>query len=199
MADPRRVNCVKLGRELPGLEKPPFAGELGQKVFESVSKEAWDQWQAESVKVMRERGWSMGDPQHRKQLMAAMKAFLFEQPVTPPGLAPTGPPPEGMVNCVKIGRQLPALRKPPFKGPLGERIFANVSEQGWKLWEDQAKILMNHHGLSMADPEARAFLNEQMEEFFFGAGARMPADWVPPGAGGGKGGGGKGAPGPRRK
>jgi Fe-S cluster biosynthesis and repair protein YggX len=56
---------------------------------------------------------------------------------------------------------------------------------------------MNHYNLSMADPEARQFLMKQMEEFFFGAGARVPEDWVPPTAGGKSGG--KGAPAPQRK
>jgi Fe-S cluster biosynthesis and repair protein YggX len=92
------------------------------------------------------------------------------------------------------------MAKPPFPGALGERIFKNISAQGWDLWEKQATILMNHHNLSMADPEHRHFLMEQMEEFFFGEGALLPADWVPPGQGGkGGGGGGKGAPAARKK
>jgi Fe-S cluster biosynthesis and repair protein YggX len=125
------------------------------------------------------------------------KAILFSGPES---LGACGARAEGTVFCVKLGRVAPAMTKPPFSGALGQRIFENVSEQGWKLWEAQATILMNHHGLSMADPEARKFLLKQMEEFFFGEGAQLPADWVPPTAGGkGKGGGGKGAPAPRRK
>jgi len=76
-------------------------------------------------------------------------------------------------------RVAPAMAKPPFSGALGQRIFENVSEQGWKLWEGQATILMNHHGLSMADPEARKFLLKQMEDFFFGEGAALPPGYVP--------------------
>ena len=53
--------------------------------------------------------------------------------------------------------------------------------------------IVHHYGLNMADPRAQEFLNEQMEEFFFGEGARMPDDWVPPGQGG------KGAPSPQGK
>ena len=118
---------------------------------------------------------------------------------------------ERRVTCVRKGEELPGLEKPPFPGALGQRIFDNVSEQGWKMWEEQSVILMNHYGLSMADPEGRRFLLEQMEEFFFGQGAAMPQDWIPPvpggggkgggGKGGGKGGGGggKGAPGARAK
>ena len=49
-ADPNRlVHCIKLDRELPGLAKPPFPNEMGQLVFEKVSKEAWDLWLQESV------------------------------------------------------------------------------------------------------------------------------------------------------
>ena len=95
-----------------------------------------------------------------------------------------------MVNCVKFGKELPGLEKPPIPGELGQRVYENVSEQGWNLWKDQIIILINHYGLNMADPRAQAFLNEQMEDFFFGEGAQMPDDWVPPGQGG------KGAPSP---
>ena len=191
----RTVQCVKLGQELPGLEAPPFPGPLGQRIFESVSKRAFELWQEESAKLMRERGWNMGQPDHRKQLLAEMEKFLFTAVPAPSALRPAG-----TVFCLKIGRDLPAMAKPPFPGALGERIFKNISAQGWDLWEKQATILMNHHGLSMADPEHRHFLMEQMEEFFFGEGAQLPADWVPPGQGGkGGGGGGKGAPGPRKK
>ena len=106
-----------------------------------------------------------------------------------------------MVNCVKFGRELPGLEQPPFPGELGQRVYDNVSAQAWDLWKEQVVILINHYGLNMADPRAQAFLNEQMEEFFFGEGAQMPDDWVPPGQGG-KGGPspyGKGAPAPPRK
>ena len=191
----RMVRCAKLGQELPGLAKAPFPGEIGQRIHDEISQRAWDLWQERSGELVKERKLSMGDPKDRKLLLEEMKAFLFSGPDTK---AAAGAPAEGTVFCVKLGRVAPAMPKPPFSGALGQRIFENVSEQGWKLWEAQATILMNHHGLSMADPEARKFLLKQMEEFFFGEGAQLPADWVPPTAGG-KGGGGKGAPGPRRK
>ena len=99
----------------------------------------------------------------------------------------------GMVNCVKYGRELPGLEKPPAPGELGQRIYENVSAAGWDLWKEQVVILINHCGLNMADPRAQAFLNDQMEEFFFGEGAQMPDDWTPAGQGG------KGAPAPSGK
>ncbi len=46
---PRMVMCVKLGRELPGLEKPPFPGALGQRIYENISQQAWDMWPAQST------------------------------------------------------------------------------------------------------------------------------------------------------
>ena len=194
---PRTVQCARLGQELPGLGAPPFPGPLGQRIFEEISKRAFDLWQEESARLMKERGWNMGQPDHRKQLLAEMEKFLFTPAA---GSAPDAPRAAGTVFCLKIGRDLPAMAKPPFPGSLGERIFKNISAQGWDLWEKQATILMNHHGLSMADPEHRHFLMEQMEEFFFGEGAQLPADWVPPGQGGKSGGGGgKGAPAPRKK
>jgi Fe-S cluster biosynthesis and repair protein YggX len=195
------VHCAKLGQELPGLESPPFPGALGQRIFENVSKRAFDLWQEESARLMKARGWNMGQPDHRKQLLVEMEKFLFT-PVAAGSGAGSGAAPRaaGTVFCLKVGRDLPAMAKPPFPGALGERIFKRISQQGWDLWEKQATILMNHHGLSMADPEHRHFLMEQMEEFFFGEGAQLPADWVPPGQGGkGGGGGGKGAPAARRK
>jgi Fe-S cluster biosynthesis and repair protein YggX len=50
----RMVQCVKLGREAEGLEKPPIKGELGKKVFENVSKEAWKMWLEHSKMLINE-------------------------------------------------------------------------------------------------------------------------------------------------
>jgi Fe-S cluster biosynthesis and repair protein YggX len=206
----RVVKCARKGQDLPGLEKPPFPGNLGQRIHDNVSREGWAEWEAHSARLMTERKWNMADPQARKELFREMEDFFFgsgsaaNRAASEAAAAP--PPGARMVDCAKLSRSLPGLAKPPFGGPLGQRIYDNVSEQAWKLWEGQATILMNHYGLSMADPEARKFLMEQMEEFFFGAGAAMPADWIPPapgggggGKGGGKGGGGKGAPAARGK
>jgi Fe-S cluster biosynthesis and repair protein YggX len=101
------------------------------------------------------------------------------------------------VKCVKYGRELPGLNKPPMKGELGQRIYENVSQAGWDLWLQQLTIIINHYGLNMADPRAQEFIQYQLEEFFFGEGAQLPEEWIPegqqPGAYG------KGSPGPPRK
>lgn len=84
------------------------------------------------------------------------------------------------VMCVKLGRELPGLPAPPFPGELGQRIFENVSAEGYALWQPHMTIMINHYGLNPADPETRRMLRQQMEEFFFGADAAMPEGWVPP-------------------
>jgi Fe-S cluster biosynthesis and repair protein YggX len=76
-----------------------------------------------------------------------------------------------LVRCVKLNEELPGLERAPFSSPLGQRIFDGVSQRAWDLWDEQARTLMNHHGLSMADPEARKFLRGEMEKFLFGDGA----------------------------
>jgi Fe-S cluster biosynthesis and repair protein YggX len=94
--------------------------------------------------------------------------------------APSGP---RMVQCAKLGRELPGLDRPPFPGELGRRIYEHISELAWEMWQDRSTLLINHYGLNLADPDARQILRQQMEEFFFGQDARMPEGWVPEGAG----------------
>jgi len=91
------------------------------------------------------------------------------------------------VYCVKLGRELPGLEKPPFPGELGQRIYEQISQEAYALWPAQSTLIINHYGLNMADPDARKLLREQMEEFFFGADAKMPEGWAPETAGVGAG------------
>lgn len=93
------------------------------------------------------------------------------------------------VHCVKLGRLLPGLDKPPVTGELGQRIYEQVSAEAWQMWLQHMTRLINHYGLVPADPEARKILRQEMEAFFFGEGAQMPEGWIPEGAAGGKGGG----------
>jgi len=48
----RIVHCRKLGKDLPGLDRPPYKNEIGRRIFEEVSKEAWEQWLSESVRYI---------------------------------------------------------------------------------------------------------------------------------------------------
>ncbi|HYN88681.1 MAG TPA: oxidative damage protection protein [Ardenticatenaceae bacterium] len=107
-----------------------------------------------------------------------------------------------MVMCAKIGRELPGLDRPPFPGDLGQRIYENISQMAWQMWQEHSILLINHYGLNMGNPEDREFIMQQMEEFFFGEGARMPEGWVPEGVGEAKGGAAPakgGGPAPRKK
>lgn len=94
-----------------------------------------------------------------------------------------------LVQCAKLGRELPGLEQPPAGGELGQRIYENVSAEAWEMWKRHLVLLTNHYGLNMADPDTRKALNQEMEEFFFGEEARVPEGWVEEGAAaGGKGG-----------
>ena len=85
-----------------------------------------------------------------------------------------------MVNCVKLGREAEGLDRPPYPGELGQRIFDNVSKPAWADWLKHQTMLINENRLSPMEPKARAFLEEQMEKYFFGDGAEMPEGYVPP-------------------
>lgn len=85
-----------------------------------------------------------------------------------------------MVKCVKLGRELPGLPAPPLKNELGRRIFENVSQEAWRMWLAHQTMLINEYRLNPVDPKARELLNKQMEQFFFGEGAALPPDYVPP-------------------
>jgi len=85
-----------------------------------------------------------------------------------------------MVNCVKLGRELPGLDRPPWRGELGKRIYEHVSKEAWRMWVDHSKMLLNEYRLNPLDPRAQQIMEEQMEMFFFGEGSKLPEDYVPP-------------------
>lgn len=85
-----------------------------------------------------------------------------------------------MVKCVKLGRELPGLDRPPWKGELGQRIYENVSKDAWRMWIDHSKMLLNELRLNPLDPHSQHIMEEQMEQFFFGDGSKAPEGYVPP-------------------
>lgn len=73
----RTVVCSKYKKEMPGLEKPPFAGEMGVKIYESVSAAAWDEWSKDmQIKVLNEYRLNMADPRDYQVLVDQMMRFL---------------------------------------------------------------------------------------------------------------------------
>lgn len=71
------VNCVVLKKEAEGLDKAPYPGELGQRILESASKEAWGMWMKQQTMLMNENKLSPIDPKHRKFLLDEMEKFFF--------------------------------------------------------------------------------------------------------------------------
>lgn len=87
-----------------------------------------------------------------------------------------------MVKCVKLGREAEGLDFAPYPGELGKKLYASVSKEAWQMWLKHQTMLINENHLSPMDPKARKYLEGQMEAFFFGEGAEMPAGYVPPGS-----------------
>ena len=86
------------------------------------------------------------------------------------------------VDCVLLKKSAPGLDRPPYPGPLGQRIFENVSKEAWTKWVVHQTMLMNEYRLSPVDPKARKFLEAEMEKFLFGEGSAKPQEFVNPGA-----------------
>ncbi|AKH20888.1 oxidative damage protection protein [Sedimenticola thiotaurini] len=74
----RMVECVKLKKMAEGLDRPPYPGELGQRVFDNVSKEAWQLWLQQQTILINENRLSLVDPKSREFLEEQMQKFLFE-------------------------------------------------------------------------------------------------------------------------
>lgn len=84
------------------------------------------------------------------------------------------------VHCIKLGREAAGLDRQPYPGELGKRIFEQVSKEAWADWLRLQTMLINEKRLSPMDPQARKFLEDQMERYFFGEGAELPEGYVPP-------------------
>ena len=88
---PRTVNCIKLGREAEGLDAPPVPGELGQRVFDNVSKEAWVSWLGHQTMLINEHRLSLRDAKARTFLQQELEKFFFGGgSAKPEGYVPEG-------------------------------------------------------------------------------------------------------------
>ncbi|HEX7915120.1 oxidative damage protection protein [Rudaea sp.] len=85
----RTIHCIKLQREAEGLAYAPYPGELGKRIFEHVSKEAWTQWLAHQTMLINENRLSPLDPKARKFLEGEMEKYFFgEGSAAPQGYVP---------------------------------------------------------------------------------------------------------------
>ncbi len=73
----RMVQCVKLGREAEGLDYPPYPGELGKRIYEKVSREAWAGWMKHQTMLVNENRLNLADIKARKYLAEQMEAQFF--------------------------------------------------------------------------------------------------------------------------
>jgi len=80
----RTVQCVILKKEAEGLDYPPAPGELGRKIYETVSKEAWEQWTAQQTMLINEYRLNLADDRAQKLLMEKMQEFFYGGGVEPP-------------------------------------------------------------------------------------------------------------------
>jgi Fe-S cluster biosynthesis and repair protein YggX len=80
----RMVQCIKLHREAEGLDKPTYPGDLGQRIFDNVSKEAWQMWMGHQTMLMNENRLSPINPEHRKFIEAEMEKYFFGEGSAPP-------------------------------------------------------------------------------------------------------------------
>lgn len=85
-----------------------------------------------------------------------------------------------MVHCVKLGKEAPGLKFPPFPNELGKRIYDNVSQEAWDGWLRYQTMIINENRLSLADLRARQYITQQMENYFFGDGADHISGYTPP-------------------
>ncbi len=80
----RMVQCKKLNQELPALERQPYPGEMGERIFNEISKDAWQMWVKQQTILINEYRLSLIDPKSQTYLKEEMMKFLFEGGSTTP-------------------------------------------------------------------------------------------------------------------
>ena len=93
--------------------------------------------------------------------------------------------PDKTVNCVVLKQEAEALDSPPYPGELGQRVFENVSKEGWTRWLERLVTIINENGLNSSDPDNRDLIEKHMTGFFFEEGdyGQLPAGYHAAGGG----------------
>jgi len=84
------------------------------------------------------------------------------------------------IFCKKYREELEGLDAPPFPGPKGQEIFDSISKQAWLDWQTHQTMLINEKHLSLVDPEARKYLQQEMDKFFTGEDYDQAEGYVAP-------------------
>jgi Fe-S cluster biosynthesis and repair protein YggX len=89
------------------------------------------------------------------------------------------------VHCVVLKREAEGLDRPPHPGALGQRIYEQVSRDGWQQWLQRLTTIINENRISTADPGSVELIEKHMVGFLFGEGdmGQLPAGFTPPGRG----------------
>lgn len=88
------------------------------------------------------------------------------------------------VKCVVLKREAEGLDAPPHPGELGQRIYENVSQEGWRRWLERLAMIVNENGINTADPRSIEIIEKHMQGFLFGEGefGGLPQGFRPPGS-----------------
>lgn len=85
-----------------------------------------------------------------------------------------------MIQCVKFGKPMPQLPKPPLKGDFGQRIFDNVSKEAWAMWLEHSKMLINEYRLDLMSEHGQKVWMTELEKYFWGEGSQLPPEFEAP-------------------
>jgi Fe-S cluster biosynthesis and repair protein YggX len=85
-----------------------------------------------------------------------------------------------LIYCHKLGQEAEGLDEAPYPGDIGKRIYETISKQAWQQWLSHQTMLINEYRLSMLDPQARKFLENEMLKFLFGEGSETPPGFIKP-------------------
>jgi Fe-S cluster biosynthesis and repair protein YggX len=80
------------------------------------------------------------------------------------------------ISCTRCGQTRAGITRSPFPGALGARIVGEICQDCWGQWLKQQTMLINHYGLNVMDPQARAFLTKNLEAFLFKTGREENVD-----------------------
>lgn len=83
------------------------------------------------------------------------------------------------IQCALLKKEGEGMDYAPYPGPLGQRIYDSISKEAWQRWLAHQTMLINEYRLTPIEPEARKFLETEMEKFFFGGGSEKPKEYIP--------------------
>lgn len=84
------------------------------------------------------------------------------------------------IFCEYYKKDMDQLERAPYPGSIGDKIFNNISRDAWSLWLEHQTMLINENRLSMVDPSAREYLQNEMIKFLFEGTAEKPKEYMPP-------------------